>query len=347
MRSLLAIAMAARVAHADGAAEELSAGATVASAAPRTNWIADHTTGTWDASERWQVRLDLGATRSFPATIAAPPSDVMSAALAIELDPDAHWSVRGTAGWSPEVTSTTGATVAAGGLPEGNADVVVTATSSMASAGLAVGYDTAGASDFETSVSLSLGASFYTSLQEITTMVEPSGQMLTIQDVRDLCGATACSGELRAALWPQWTQLAQFVADVNVTETVQRDTDVGIDAAYYTYDEDPTRVGYFALATVGRGNLGAGVAVAPLDVTLAPSIAHRFDALMVTGSLSYGSYVDDLGYDVTAALRVQYKLKLDDGKRLKLHTVVSGAWDMTSGELSAALTFAAGAAYSW
>jgi hypothetical protein len=195
-------------------------------------------------------------------------------------------------------------------------------------------------------VSLTLGASIYTSLQEITTMVEPSGQMLTIQDVRDMCGAAACSRELRAALWPQWTQLAQFTAAVNVTETVQQDTDVGIDAAYYTYDEDPTRVGYFALTTIGRGNLGAGVAVAPLDYTLAPTIAHRFDALMVTASLSYGSYVDDLGYDVTSALRVQYKLKLDDGKRLKLHTKLTGSWDVTDA-LTAAVTFAAGAQYSW
>jgi hypothetical protein len=131
-------------------------------------------------------------------------------------------------------------------------------------------------------------------------------------------------------------------------ETALEDTDLGLDFEYYLYDRDPTEAGYFAVATVDGGYLGDGMAVAPMQFAMTPSIARRFGDLSTTATLAYGNYIHDLGYELAASLRVQVKFKLDDDKRLKLYTKLRSSWDVAPGyPASQALSVAVGGQYGW
>jgi hypothetical protein len=188
----------------------------------------------------------------------------------------------------------------------------------------------------------------FQSLQAITALIDPDGLMYTPRQVADHCEAFGCSRALEAALVPRGTLLTQLAISAGVLHTIERDGDLGLSATCYLYDKDPTQVGYFSLATLGRGNLGTGAGVAPLRYAVSPSIGNRWGALSGTLAVTYGIYIQDLGYDLTASLRLQYKLKFDDTRRLKLHTRLVGSWGADpDGNPTAALTAALGAQYSW
>ena len=211
-------------------------------------------------------------------------------------------------------------------------ELVVTRTSSpqLAALAQAVGYYSAG------------------TVELIVSGADPTGESFTNQEMREHCTTHACSRELRDGLWPQWTQVRQFVVGASVVETALQDTDLGLDFEYYLYDRDPLEAGYFAVATVDGGYLGEGMAVAPMRFTMSPSIGRRFGDISTTATLAYGNYIHDLGYELVASLRVQLKLKLDDDKRLKLYTKLNSSWDVPPDyAASQALSLAVGCQYGW
>src|SRR5207248_11055706 len=151
-----------------------------------------------------------------------------------------------------------------------------------------------------------------------------------------------------SALYPQWAQLAQFAFDGSVSDTIDRDTDLSLGGAYYVYGDDPRRLGYYTLATVGRGTLGTATGVAPLQFGVSPSVAHRWGAFAATAGLSYASYLEDQGYDLGASVRMQYRLDLDADRRLKLYGKLGGAWHVDeSNDLATSASLALGAQFTW
>jgi hypothetical protein len=338
-------------AHADAVVEELSAGASLsASTTPSVSWIADRVAGVWEISPRWQVRVDLGATRAMAPTDEDEASTVFTTSASAEFAPDAHWTFSLLAGWSPASTTRSSATVLDDTLPGGwgEADAQLTARSAMMSVAASADYDTGGTSDHETSASITLGANHFQSIQAITSITDPDGEMLTLPEVGDHCDLHECSRALEAALRPKGMLLTQLAISAGVMHTIEGDGDLGLGATCYLYDKDPTQVGYFSLATLGRGNLGNGSGVAPLRYAVSPSIGNRWGSLSGTLGVTYGIYIQDLGYDLTTSLRVQYKLKLDGDKRLKLYGKLVGSWGADpDGNPTAALSTALGAQYSW
>ena len=69
---------------------------------------------------------------------------------------------------------------------------------------------------------------------------------------------------------------------------------------------------------------------------------------MAMAGVAYSQYVDALGTDVTATLRLQYKLALDGDRRLKLWAKLTGARDVDSmNTTSKAGSAALGVQYQW
>ncbi len=337
-------------AHANAAAEEISAGASVsAPTTPSLGWIATRIAGAWDATSRWQLRIAFEATR-----VMAPGDEesntIFNTSASADLAIDSHWAVSLTAGGSPASTTHSAATILDDTLPgdQGEAVAELAARSAVMSLTASLEYDTAGSSDHETSGSITVGATHFRSIQEITAIIDPDGQMLTPGEVDDHCILHSCSSELRSALSPKETQLTQLVLGASVLHTVEGTGDLGLSASYYLYDADPTQLGYYSLATLGRGNLGNGVSIAPLRYTVTPTIGDRWGPLSGTLAVTYGLYVRDVSYEVSPSLRVQYKLKLEGASRLKLYSKLAGSRSADpDGNTTTSMSLALGAQYSW
>jgi hypothetical protein len=347
----LTLVVRAAAAHSDDVADEIVVGTTVATPdSPAMESLGNRIAGTWDPNDRWSLALDISASRGRSTTISSVASDAVMTSLAADYTANDHWSVRVTAGWSPRITSSSFATIEAEGLPGGmtEADVNLVSSSWMTSLGVSVSYDTAGGGDFEIVASGNARASYFESEQSIAALWDPSGELYTTDEMREQCATHLCSRELRDGLSPQWTQVRQFVVGASVSETAFDETDLGLDFEYYAYDRDPTEAGYFAIATVDGGYLGDGMAVAPMRFAMSPSIGRRFGDISTSATLAYGNYIDDLGYELSASVRVQLKLQLDDDKRLKLYTRLTSSWDVPPDyTASQALSLAFGAQYGW
>lgn len=348
---ILAIVVArSSSAHANAAAEEISAGASVSTpTTPNLSWIANRIAGVWDATARWQLRVALDATR-----VMAPGGEesntIFNTSASADLAIDSHWTASLTAGGSPASTTHSSATILDDTLPgdQGEAVAQLDARSAVMSLAASLEYDTAGSSDHETSGSITVGVTHFRSTQAITSIIDPDGQMLTPGEVDDRCTLHPCSSELRSALSPKETELTQLVLGASVLHTVEGTGDLGLSASYYLYDEDPTQLGYYSLATLGRGNLGNGVSIAPLRYTVTPTIGDRWGPLSGTLAVTYGIYVRDVSYEVTTSLRVQYKLKLEGAARLKLYSKLAGSRSADqAGNPATSMSLALGAQYSW
>ena len=306
--------MLSATAHADAAFDEVSAGGAQKSASgPRpSSWVADKLGGMWDPSDDWQLRVDLLATRD-----EKPTSNVLLATAGLEYDPDDHWFVRATVAGSPSSTTTSTISVP---TARGSTDAGLRSNTASTSGGLQTGWETASGGNFETIATASATATYFDSLQQITSVRDGA---ISVAQIQSYCTTHTCSPQLIAALDAQRSNLTELVLDASLTETLWRDTDVGVEGSYYAYDKDPMQVGYYTAAIAGRtATTAAGIGIAPLRYTVMPSVIERWGKLMAMASVSYGSYVDDQGIDVTAAVRVQYRIG-----GVKLWTKLMGSRD--------------------
>jgi hypothetical protein len=299
---------------------------------PSSTWIADKLSGMWEPGDDWQLRIDLTGTRYFDNKT----SDVMLANLAVEYDPDAHWILRLAAGGSPSSTADSTSVVQAQ-TAQGTAvtgDARITTASSSASGSAQLGYDTAGDGAAETSALVTASVTRLDSTQPLTQLQE-------------LCASHACAAGLAGALDGSPATVNQLVLGASLSEQLYRDTDVGLDGSYYLYDKDPTQVGYLSITRAGQA-AGGGLGLAPVLYSVMPSLSHRLGPVMVMSSVAYSRYVDQLGHDVSATLRLQYKLALDGDRRLKLWAKLTGSHDVDQmNATTEAGSVSLGAQYTW
>lgn len=315
MRRWLPIALAAVVphaAHADGVAEELSAGA-----ASGSRWISNQLAGMWDVDPAWQLRLDLSATWAAGAATGATYVGSLSAVFS----PDEHWILRFNGGWSPEVVSDVTVPIPTDELPDTAPppDARLHATASWVVLGVGVDYH--GASDDMHSVSASLGVgeTYFRTHQEVIGVSGSGldGAVVSTAGAELRCGGAMCAGAPGMRL-AQTVELGQFAVNANLTDTVDRDTDLSLDASYYLYGDDPTRSGYFALATLTASTRASATSTPLLRAALAPSIAHRWGALSTTLGLAYTRYASGRAFDTSAVVSVAYAIALTGQRRLTL-----------------------------
>lgn len=108
---------------------------------------------------------------------------------------------------------------------------------------------------------------------------------------------------VRGASTPLWQ--GRFTA--GYTATLWQDTDVGVEGSYYVYDTPPSSVGYFSLVSLGR-ELGNGVPVLPLRLSVRPSLAHRFGPVRVKLSYQFGLYTEGGGALHVLTARASWKV---------------------------------------
>lgn len=353
MRWLIAIAaLAPHAAHAGGALEEVAAGAAPATeTAPGSRWLSDRLAGIWDLDARWQLRLDLSSTRVYSDATDVARGDTYLAALSASFAPDDRWTLRLAGSWQPASTTLAIVPVPTGGLfgDAMQADAQLRAAASSLAVGGGIDYDSAADDVHALSASLSLTATYYYAEQQILGVQDPAtGAALDADAVRMRCRQVACSGDVAGALDPQRVALGQVALGASVTDTVDGTTDLSLDASYYLYDQDPLRLGFFALATIARSTLGSASGAPLLRDAVAPSVAHRWGDLAATASLAYADYADGHEFDVTASLRVQYKIALAGAHRLKLHArVAAGSHVDASYALTRSGSAGFGVQYTW
>lgn len=361
----IAVACSPGVARAGGAVEELSAGGALAG----SRWIGDRLAGIWDVDAGTQLRLDVSATRTFTATSdasGAATGAAYLASLSAVYSTDDHWSLRLSGAWTPESTTVasvgpmtdpsappTPAVVDQAGLESANLQI----TASSLAFGAGLDYDSASDGMHSVSGSLSFTATYFRSQQEITGASVQGGNLDPMQ-LWARCQERHCDDQAFAALRPQWVQLGQFALAASVADTIDRDTDLALDAAYFLYDRDPAQSGYLALSTLAASSLGSATSAPLLRLALAPSLSHRWTAVSATASLSYAGYIDQPASDgppkqapladLGASLRVQYKLATGGSRRLKLYVKLGASTHVTRGyDHINAGSAGLGAQYSW
>jgi len=250
---------------------------------------------------------------------------VTSFSLGLDWQPADAWTAGISVDASPESTQYTGTQVqinAAGTA----ADALLRSKSSTVEAGVDVSYDTAGESNLEWSFSGGVSTTHLSTDQQITRVRAKSGSASNQQQIRDYCSAhpNKCSPALLAALRPQTgVTLDSQRINAAVTAVVAKDTDLTLSGDYYIYDQDPTQVGYYSVARVGR--VGNGLNIAPVQFTVRPQATHRFGDFSAKVWVQAGQYVSGGGQNTSGAgLRLQYKFT----KAFKMWATASGQRDV-------------------
>lgn len=346
MRRWLPIALAAVVphaAHADGVTEELSAGA-----ASGSRWISNQLAGMWDVDPAWQLRLDLSTTRA----AGAATGETYVGSLSAVFSPDEHWTLRFNGGWSPEVVSNVTVPAPTGGAPDTAPppDARLHATASWVVLGVGVDYH--GATDdgvHSVSASLGVGETYFRTHQEAIGVdgTRPDGTVRSTAGAEQRCGDAMCAGA--PGMWlAQTAELGQFAVNASITDTIDRDTDLSLDASCYLYGDDPTRSGYFALATLTASTRASATSTPLLRAALAPSIAHRWGALSTTLGLAYTRYASGRAFDTSAVVSVAYAIALTAPRRLTLDArLEASSHGNTADPPTPAGSAALGLQYTW
>jgi hypothetical protein len=149
-------------------------------------------------------------------------------------------------------------------------------------------YDTAGATNAESAIDLSVGATSYSTTQAVRVRNAKLG-----------------TGSARLGA-PEEAALVQWRADANFIETLFVDTDVSLLGTYYLYNRDTTASGYYGASVFGR-SVDDGIPVAPLQYSVRPSLTHRFGALQLRAYAQYGAYRYGDGSSLGCGLKAQYK----------------------------------------
>lgn len=338
-RSALAVLLLVPgLAWAHSISDQLTVSGTHATATnPRSGSIADRLSGDFDLTDRWGLHSDLTLTRESPtpppngAAFGDSGGSVFDLLVGADFDATEQLTVGLDLDLSPSSTTHTNTSLAFQGasgatLLDGRLRTTASSTGATLDATwLSPDPD----AEWQTALDASLGGVQLRSQQRITAIEGPTGPIST-QAVKTSCQTIlaeplpsdttslaykrlllqkASCRELLPALAGESASLGQGTLALSLTETVHRDTDLGLTASYAFYSVDPTAVGFFTLATAGRRHvsLGDGIDVAPVRWTLKPRVAHRFGKLAAEASAEYAQYVAGQGHSSTLALRLHYQ----------------------------------------
>ena len=280
---------------------------------PRSGYLYDRLTAVLDIADPLSLRLEVVGTHD----IATSPQhgarfqlvgrEIFSASAGLDWELSEHVFLYGEGFFSPTSSTSSDAPVALGAT--GQADALINSTSHAHGFLAKIGYDTAGDSEYETTVDGSFSLVHYWSRQSVTA-VETDGGPVDIQSVIDTCNLNQQSGcdEYVNAAAQQRVELNQYRVSASLTESMYK-TDLSLSGAYYWYDHDPRTLGYFSLATVGRTfATSAGLpSLAPLSYTARPGLGRSFGPTRVDLWYQYGQYVANEGQSHGVGLRLQYK----------------------------------------
>ena len=277
----------------------------------------------WDLSEDWALDASFAVTRpdfrGDPSLIRA--GNVYGISVGPSWTLGDHWLFLGSGNVSPTSTqqSVTTLTVDDNLPPAGpkEREAQLHAESTSAGAMVLASYDTAGESAWETTVTASVAANGYWTLQKLLT---------TDAAVDQSAAGKACLGKsspackaLRSLLAAQKASLTQVSGTLLVTETLFSAWDAFVGATLYTYSHDPTAVGVFSVATRGTAGpagsrsgggtieYGEGIALAAFRFNSQLGAAWHAHGWKVTAQQALGRYWDGGGL-AASTLKVAYRI---------------------------------------
>jgi hypothetical protein len=288
------------------------------------NVVSNAVNVTYDAA----VTSDSGA----PAAAGSPFRDrggtIFRGSLGLDWQISSKWAVLAAAIGSPPSTTNTSTTI-----PFQDANGVTTPLAGdlrirAASVGgeLSAEYDTVDALAVEFIFSATGGLLAYATTQKLVKLQLADNTTVSAATLQQQCQTSGCSPELQTALAAQSPSVVQGYAIFDMTAVIRR-TDIGVATTGYGYSSDPSQLGFFGVASFGRGpTTGDGTPFAPLRLAVRPHVLLRAGRLRLGVSGEYDRYVDGLGsslvvtakpaYDVTSTVRawVTLGLQLDDAQ---------------------------------
>lgn len=322
--ALLLASFGARAALGHDVFVDVSPGFTARSDAnPRSGSVSVAAGATWEPSDAWAVFGSAQYTRDFGTRTedtTATGSNIVLLSMGASWAPSEHLLTMVNVTGSPPARQLNATTVSVGA----RATDVVLESEAWSLGGLWTGaWMSGGTSSLESAVDVVLGASRYEVHQRLLTGDTARGQAL-----RNTCatagyrGTTIC--RLVAGLS---TPLYQGRLGAGYTATLFEATDVSLSATYYLYDKDPNEVGYFSLVALGRAELGNGVPILPLQVTLRPAVSHRVGPLTLRVAYQLGVYQGGDGLNHAVTGRVTWKAS----RTFRLYLSLTGQFDTLAG----------------
>ena len=301
---------------------------------PRAGSVGVMASAGWDVTDSVSLFTNLGYTRDLPTQSGAqdtPPtrtsgSNVFLGALGVLWLPADDWMTMLTVTGSPPALVESATTLHPPAPLPPDLNVVVDSRSWTVGA-LWTGTWVQPPHDgpWSSMVDAVFGATWFEVFQQVEVPATPRGDQ-----VRDFCAAASRTGPLCQLVRGAATPLLQVRLGGGYTGTLFDTTDFGVEVQGFLYDRDPTDVGYFSTVNVGRGlELGSGVPVLPLALSVRPAVLHRFSRVAVKLAYQLGLYAGGLGTNHVVTLRATLKVT----SAWRLQASLTGQLDATSSGL--------------
>jgi hypothetical protein len=293
---------------------------------PRAGSVGVMASGGWDVSDSVSLFTNLGYTRDLPTQSGAQGtpetrtsgSNVFLAALGLLWLPADDWMTMLTLSGSPPAFVRSATTLYPSEPLPPSINVVVDSRSWTVGA-LWTGTWMQPPHDGPWSSLLDavVGATWFDVFQQVEVPDTPAGARLT-----EFCAAS--TGALCQLVKGASTPLLQVRLGGGYTGTLFETTDFGLEVQGFLYDRDPADVGYFSVVNLGRGlELGNGVPMLPLAVSVRPSVLHRFSRVSLKLAYQFGLYAGDRGTNHVLTLRATVKVS----KSWRIQATVTGQLD--------------------
>jgi hypothetical protein len=284
--------------------------------------------GSWDFSEAWSAYVSAGYLRDFgtrTAETASSGSNIFNFGAGALWLPSEHFATQVMVVGSPlsNQLSATAVPVRAAATDETRAVNIVLSNRTWMLGGLGTfGWASNGLGNFESAVDLSASAVRFDVVQQLIPQGQPQDE-----NFRRVC--ETASGPLCELYVGAATPLFQARLGASYLATLHRRTDLGLDAAYFLYDRDPSNVGFFTLVALGRTtDVGSGVPILPLRFSLRPSVSHRWSKLSIRVSYQIGLYTVEGALNHLGAIRASWKVN----EHLRFTLALSGQVDTIDAE---------------
>jgi hypothetical protein len=171
---------------------------------------------------------------------------------------------------------------------------------------LSAEYDTLDAGPIEAVLTFTGGFTNFWITQGLTKLQLANDSIVTTAMLKQQCQASTCSQQIDDLLAKPSSSVVQAYGEVDVTGII-RHTDVGFSGTGYAYSQDPGQIGFFGVAGFARGpGSGDGYPAAPLLFQFWGHAQQKLGAWRLSGSASYGRYVDGEGVTASASLKIAY-----------------------------------------
>jgi hypothetical protein len=280
--------------------------------------------GSYDITAQWSVTASVLYLRDLPtraATSSSSGSNVFQGQVGVVWLVNESLMTMLTVMGSPKSAQNNATTVT---LQNGPADVVVQSQNSNIGAVWNGLWASDGFSDLEHVLDVGLGFHRFDVFQQILTPNTPAGRL--VEQLCQQAPRTERCTLVRGLNSPLW----QGRADVGYTATLQSKTDLGLSASYFWYDVDPSTVGYFSVVSLGRAELGTGVPVLPLQLSVKPSVLHRLGPISLKASYQWGWYAQNLGSVHALTAKVSWKVN----HHWQLAALLTGQVDVSGATVS-------------